>query len=57
MDFDLSEEQKSIQKAAEEFAKGEFDRDFAIECERNHTFPRDMLKKASQLGFIGIHYP
>jgi hypothetical protein len=24
MDFDLSEEQKGIQKAAEEFAKGEF---------------------------------
>jgi alkylation response protein AidB-like acyl-CoA dehydrogenase len=57
MNFDLSEEQTAIQKAAEEFAKGEFDKDLALEFERNHTFPHDILKKASQLGFLGIHYP
>jgi alkylation response protein AidB-like acyl-CoA dehydrogenase len=57
MDFDLSEEQESIQKAAEEFAKGEFDKDLALEFERNHTFPHEILGKASQLGFLGIHYP
>ena len=57
MDFNLSEEQLSIQKAAEEFAKGEFDKDAALEHERTHAFPREMFKKASQLGFVGIHYP
>jgi alkylation response protein AidB-like acyl-CoA dehydrogenase len=57
MDLDLSEEQLSIQKAAEEFAKGEFDKDIALECERNHRFPYDILKKACELGFVGIHYP
>jgi alkylation response protein AidB-like acyl-CoA dehydrogenase len=57
MDFNLSEEQLSIQKAAEEFAKGEFDKDVALEHERTHAFPREMFKKASQLGFVGIHYP
>ena len=57
MDFNLSEEQLSIQKAAEEFAKGEFNKDVALEHERTHAFPREMFKKASQLGFVGIHYP
>ena len=33
MDFALSKEQKDIQKAAREFAKGEFDKELAIELE------------------------
>jgi alkylation response protein AidB-like acyl-CoA dehydrogenase len=57
MDFNLTEEQAAIQKAAEEFAKGEFDRGFALECERTHTFPRDIFRKACELGFVGIHFP
>jgi len=57
MDFDLSEEQVAIQKAAEEFARGEFDKETALECERGHLFPYEILKKACQLGFVGIHYP
>jgi alkylation response protein AidB-like acyl-CoA dehydrogenase len=57
MNFDLTEEQKGIQKAAEEFAKGEFDKETILELERTHQFPFTYLKKACQLGFIGIHYP
>jgi alkylation response protein AidB-like acyl-CoA dehydrogenase len=57
MDFKLSYEQEAIQKAAEEFAKGEFDKDVALEHERNHTFPYEIWKKACELGFVGIHYP
>jgi alkylation response protein AidB-like acyl-CoA dehydrogenase len=57
MDFQLNEEQTAIQKAAEEFARGEFDKEIALEHERNHTFPREILKRAAALGFIGIHYP
>lgn len=57
MDFDLNEEQREIQRAATEFAQGEFDKDLILELERNHQFPFSILKKASQLGFIGIHYP
>jgi alkylation response protein AidB-like acyl-CoA dehydrogenase len=57
MDFSLSEEQLSIQKAAEEFAKGEFHKDVALECEKNHRFPHGILRKACELGLIGIHYP
>ena len=38
MDFNLSFEQQAIQKSAEEFAKGEFNKDIALEHERNHQF-------------------
>jgi len=57
MDFKLTYEQESIQKAAAEFAAGEFKKEIALEHERNHTFPYDILKKACELGFVGIHYP
>ncbi|RJR33752.1 MAG: acyl-CoA dehydrogenase [Desulfobacteraceae bacterium] len=57
MDFRLSKEQEAIQKAARDFAKGEFDKDIALEHERGHKFPREIWKKACDLGFIGIHFP
>lgn len=57
MDFRLNSEQEAIQKAAQEFAKGEFDKDVALEHELAHSFPYDIWKKACSLGFIGIHFP
>ncbi|HVN94824.1 MAG TPA: acyl-CoA dehydrogenase family protein [Syntrophorhabdaceae bacterium] len=57
MDFKLTYEQEAIQKAAQEFAKGEFDRDLALEHEKTHTFPYEIWRKACELGFVGIHYP
>lgn len=57
MEFSLNQEQDAIQKAAREFAKGEFDRETALEHERNHAFPTAIWKKACKLGFIGIHFP
>ncbi len=57
MDFRLSNEQEAIQTAAREFAKGEFDKEIALEHERAHTFPLEIWKKACELGFMGIHFP
>ena len=57
MDFELTHEQRDIKRAAKEFAEGEFDRDLALELEREHNFPRDSWKKACELGFVGIHFP
>ncbi|MFW6147168.1 MAG: acyl-CoA dehydrogenase family protein [Thermodesulfobacteriota bacterium] len=57
MEFKLNTEQEEIKKAAREFAKGEFDKEIALEHERNHTFPSDIWKKACELGFLGIHFP
>jgi alkylation response protein AidB-like acyl-CoA dehydrogenase len=57
MDFELSKSQKEIQKAAREFAKGEFDRELALELDRKHEFPRKIWQQAGELGFIGAHFP
>ncbi len=53
----LDQSQKEIQKAAAEFAKGEFDKDQAIELEKGNVFPKKIWKKAADLGFVGIHLP
>ena len=57
MDFELTKTQKEIQKAVREFAKGEFDKDLALELERKHEFPRKIWQKAGDLGLIGVHFP
>jgi alkylation response protein AidB-like acyl-CoA dehydrogenase len=57
MHFELTKSQKEIQKAARDFAKGEFDKEVALELDKNHEFPRKIWQKAADLGFIGIHYP
>jgi alkylation response protein AidB-like acyl-CoA dehydrogenase len=57
MDFSLSKEQMDVQKAAEEFAKGEFDPEVALEYDEKQKFPSTIWKKACELGFVGIHFP
>lgn len=57
MDFSLSREQMDIKRAVAEFARGEFVQELAYECELNHRYPREIYKKAGELGFIGLDYP
>ena len=52
MDFELTNRQKQIRLAAREFAEGELV-PIGKECETKGEFPRDLIKKAAQLGFIG----
>lgn len=53
MDFTLTKEQQDIQKAAREFALGEFP-ERAQEFDRNETFDLDIWRKACELGFVGV---
>ncbi len=57
MNFELTDEQKDVQKAAREFALGEFDPDLALKLDQEGKFPESLWKKAARLGFIGVHYP
>ena len=57
MEFTLDKSQKEIVKAAREFAKGEFDKEMIIEGSARQEFPKDICRKAAELGFIGIHFP
>ena len=54
---ELNRSQREIQKAARDFAKGEFDRDLALEMETAGQFPEAIWKKAASLGFLGAHFP
>lgn len=57
MNFGLNREQKQIQKAVRDFVKGEFKKEAIQELLEKEDFPRRILKKASDLGFVGIHFP
>jgi alkylation response protein AidB-like acyl-CoA dehydrogenase len=56
MDFELSREQKDIQRAARDFAVGEFT-DVARDYDLQETLPIEILNKARRLGFIGLFIP
>jgi len=56
MDFNLTKDQQDIRKAAREFAEGEFP-EIAQECDREERYPRDLVTKAAELGFVGINFP
>lgn len=53
MDFELTNRQKQIRLAAREFAEGEL-MPIGKECEEKRQYPRDIIKKAAQLGFVGV---
>jgi alkylation response protein AidB-like acyl-CoA dehydrogenase len=56
MNFDLTDEQKDIIKAAREFAEKEFT-DLAQECDREEKSPKHLWEKACRLGFVGVFIP
>ncbi len=57
MEFQLTKSQKDIQKAAKEFARGEFDKEVTTDFENRHSYPISVWEKAAELGFIGIQFP
>jgi alkylation response protein AidB-like acyl-CoA dehydrogenase len=56
MDFNLTKEQRDIKKAARDFAEGEFP-NIAKECDREEKADRSIMKKACELGFVGVFIP
>jgi len=56
MDFELSEEQRMIQAAAREFARNEI-APIAAQFDLSGEFPAETIRKAGELGFMGIEVP
>jgi short/branched chain acyl-CoA dehydrogenase len=56
VDFDLSDEQRSIQRLARDFADQEV-RPVAEELDRDKRFPYEIVEKLGGLGLMGIPYP
>src|SRR5258706_7291718 len=56
VDLELTEEQKLLQKSVREFAESEV-RPLAKELDETGHFPRDLFKKAAELGLTGVPFP
>jgi alkylation response protein AidB-like acyl-CoA dehydrogenase len=55
MNFDLTDEQQSIQRLARDFATGEV-APIAEEIDREKRFPYEIVKQMGELGLMGIPY-
>src|SRR4051794_2624796 len=53
--FDLTDEQRAIQRLARDFAEGEV-KPIAEEIDRDHRFPYEVVEKAAEIGLMGIPY-
>ena len=56
MDFELSEEQRLLQKMVQEFSRQEIE-PRVKELEERHEFPREILQKLAGLGLLGMTVP
>ncbi|MHC4945738.1 MAG: acyl-CoA dehydrogenase family protein, partial [Planctomycetota bacterium] len=56
MDFELSEEQQLLVQTVRDFAREELE-PCAAEHDQDHTYPADAMKKAAELGFMGMMVP
>src|SRR3972149_7353169 len=56
MDFSLTEEQRLLKETVRDFAQAEI-KPHALKWDKTGEFPKDMLKKAAQLGLMGIFIP
>ncbi len=56
MDFSLTPEQRAIEETAREFARREVD-PIVEEIDESQRYPREVMDKAGELGFLGILFP
>ncbi|OHU87007.1 MULTISPECIES: acyl-CoA dehydrogenase family protein [Pseudoalteromonas] len=56
MDFNLTEDQQAFAETAYQFAMSELAPNAAL-WDREHIFPKDVIKKAGELGFCGLYTP
>ena len=56
MNFDLTDDQKAIQRLARDFAQNEV-RPRAEEMDREEAFPYELVAQMAELGFMGLPFP
>ena len=56
MHFELTDDQREIQAVARDFAQAEIE-PHAADWDRAHGFPRDLIGKLAELGFMGVCVP
>src|SRR5271163_3882090 len=55
MNFDLTEEQRRIRETLTDFAEREI-KPHSTKWDKEETFPRDIVEKLGQLGFLGVAF-
>src|SRR5438270_11651890 len=56
MEFELTDEQKLVQKTAADFARNEV-LPKAAEIDRNHRHPEELVGRMAELGLLGVAVP
>ncbi|HXG00089.1 MAG TPA: acyl-CoA dehydrogenase family protein, partial [Bacteroidota bacterium] len=56
LDFSLTESQRAVQELARKFAEEEI-RPHVMKYDESQEFPHDIIRKAAELGFMGITWP
>jgi len=56
VDFDLSEDQRALQRTVREFAETEI-APYASEWDRTSAFPTETIRKLGELGVMGLPFP
>src|SRR5215469_5289710 len=56
MDFELSDEQSQIRATLADFAEREI-KPFSPKWDKDETFPRHVIEKIGELGFLGVAFP
>ena len=56
MDFELSDEQSQIRSTLADFAEREI-KPFSPKWDKDETFPRHVIEKIGELGFLGVAFP
>ncbi|HXZ87756.1 MAG TPA: acyl-CoA dehydrogenase family protein [Candidatus Binataceae bacterium] len=56
MDFELNDEQRQIRATLAEFAEREI-KPFSAKWDKDETFPRHVIEKIGELGFLGVAFP
>src|SRR5271166_2310523 len=56
MNFDLTDEQETIRRTIADFAEKEI-KPCSAERDKNEIFPRQIIQRLGQLGFLGVAHP
>jgi len=56
MDFELNDEQRQIRATLADFAEREI-KPFSAKWDKQEIFPREVIEKIGQLGFLGVAFP
>ncbi len=56
MNFDLTDDERLVRETAHDFVEKEL-KPVAMETDKNHKIPDEILKKMGELGFFGVYAP